>query len=291
MIIIRLKGGMGNQMFQYAFGKNLAKKLGTEMRMDLHSLLDRSKGDFVYRDYDLPIFNVEHNLIMNPNFLRMIYRPKISVVTRMVRNYINRGMNYLKENNFHFDPSLVNHPEDNTIYEGWYQSFRYFEGIENELRKDFTFKNGISSESQNVFQKIKNSNSVCLNVRRTDFLKVDNLNTTSKDYFLKAAKFMAEKIDHPHFFVFSDDIEWCREHIVTGYPTEVIGHEHKGERFGNYMQLMIACKHYIIPNSSFAWWAVWLNEHKYKIVVAPKNWFTDTSLDTSDLVPKEWMRI
>lgn len=291
MIIVRLKGGMGNQMFQYALGLKMADLLQTELQLDLSSLLDRSKGDFVYRDYDLPIFNINDKLVMNPSFLRTIYRPKLSTITKLIRNYIDKGKNYVKEKQFHYDTDLVQNNKDNTIYEGWFQCYRYFEGIEDKVRKEFTFKKPIIPYSQTLLKRISSSNAICLNVRRTDFLKVDTLNTTNLDYFLNAAKYLTNLVDNPHFFIFSDDVEWCRENILLDHPTEIVDHSHKGERFGNYMQLMKACKHFIIPNSSFAWWAVWLNENPNKHVIAPKRWFNDDTIDTKDLIPKDWIRM
>jgi len=102
---------------------------------------------------------------------------------------------------------------------------------------------------------------------------------------------MAELVDNPTFFIFSDDVEWCRKNLNLGYPRHIVDHSHKGYKFTNYMQLMVECKHYIIPNSSYAWWAVWLNKNKNKHVIAPKNWFNDSSIDTTDLVPKNWIRL
>ena len=159
------------------------------------------------------------------------------------------------------------------------------------IRQKFAFKTPVLESSQALLSEIKNVNAVCLNVRRTDFLKVDNLNTTDTSYFVKAANLMSKKVESPHFFIFSDDIEWCKKHIILDAPVKVVGHEHKGEKFGNYMQLMIACKHYIIPNSSFAWWAAWLNEYQDKIVIAPRKWFNDVDIDTSDLSPPNWIRL
>ena len=291
MIIIRLKGGMGNQMFQYALGLKLADQLNTELQLDLSSLLDRSKGDFVYRNYDLPIFQVESKFIANPTLLKTIYKTRSSRISKLVRNQVSRNRNYIKEKHFHFQEKIVMQPIDNTIYEGWFQSPKYFEGIEAKVRQHFTFKNEILPGSQIIFEKIASTNSICLNVRRTDFLKVDNLNITSRDYFLSAAQAIAEKVSDPHFFIFSDDVDWCREHLKLNFPTQLVDHSHKGFKFSNYMQLMKACKHFIIPNSSFAWWAVWLNENPSKIVVAPKNWFNDPSINTQDLVPPQWLRL
>lgn len=291
MITVRLKGGMGNQMFQYAFGRRLAKELDTDLQLDLTSLLDRSKGDFVYRDYDLPIFRVRDKFMHSPRLLRTLYRPRKRFVYKLIDKAVKRGRPHIKEEQFHFEPSFVNTPVANALYEGWFQSYRYFEGVEDELRSDFRFVHPILPESEELLARIVGSNAVCLNVRRTDFLKVDNLNTTNLDYFLRGAQRMAESTDAPHFFIFSDDVAWCRENIILDYPTEVVGHEHKGIKFGNYLQLMIACQHYIIPNSSFAWWATWLNEKPDKLVVAPNNWFADQSIDTSDLVPEDWIRL
>ena len=291
MITVRLKGGMGNQMFQYAFGRRLAKELGEDLQLDLTSLLDRSKGDFVYRDYDLPIFHVRDQFVHTPALLRTLYRPKKRFVYKWLDKAVKRGRTHIKEEHFHFEPTFVNEPVRGALYEGWFQSYRYFEGVEEELRNDFRFIHPILPESAALLARIKACNAVCLNVRRTDFLKVDNLNTTNLDYFLGGAQRIADLTDRPHFFIFSDDVAWCREHIKLDHPTEVVGHEHKGIKFGNYLQLMIACQHYIIPNSSFAWWATWLNENPAKLVVAPKNWFADQNIDTSDLVPADWIRL
>ncbi len=290
MIIIRLKGGMGNQMFQYALGVKLANQLNTELKLDLSSLLDRSKGDFVYRDYDLSIFQVPDNFLNAPGLLKTIYRPKLSIITKTLRQYLDKGRTHIKEKHFHFQAEILSTPQSNAIYEGWFQSYRYFEGMEEVLKKQFTFKNPILPKSQDLHQRIKNTNAICLNVRRTDFLKVDALNTTNLDYFLKSARHMSTLVDQPSFFIFSDDIDWCKENIILDHPVEIVDHQHKGEKFGNYMQLMIACKHYIIPNSSFAWWAVWLNQNPERKVIAPKNWFNDENIDTSDLVPQDWIR-
>lgn len=292
MVIIRLKGGMGNQMFQYAFGRRIAKQLNTELRIDLSLLLDRARGeDHVYRDYDLTIFKVPHRFLVSPTALRLLYKTKSSKICKFTRQYLASGKNYVKEPHFGVVEDLLTQPTDNTIYEGWWQSERYFSDIADEIRQVFSFVHPLLPRSETLMKDIQQSNAICLNVRRTDFLKVDNLNTTNKDYFLRGAKTIAEKVAEPHFFIFSDDVEWCRANLHLDYPTTVVGHEHKGEKFGNYMRLMMACQHFIIPNSSFAWWAVWLNTNKEKMVIAPKNWFNDSAYDTSDLVPDAWMRM
>lgn len=292
MIYVKLKGGMGNQMFQYALGRQLAHQLGIDFSMDLTNLLDRDKGvDFVYRDYDLSIFNVKEQFLFAPGWQRTVYGWKLPKTGKLLRKLARKGKRYVRETDFHFQPGILANAQDNSLYEGWFQSPKYFAGIEDQLREDFRFQDAIIPESKELEQRILSTNSVCLNVRRTDFLKVDTLNATNLDYFLRGAAYMAERVDNPHFFIFSDDVEWCRENILLDHPVEVVNHSHKGRRFGNYLQLMSLCKHFIIPNSSFAWWAAWMNTDPGKMVVAPKMWFTDVEIDTSDLVPEKWVRM
>ena len=129
---------------------------------------------------------------------------------------------------------------------------------------------------------------MCLNVRRTDFLKSDVLNATDRNWFFAAADKMAAGLTAPKIFIFSDDPQWCRDHLDLPYAHRVVGHEHRGQRFGNYMQLMTRCRHFVIPNSSFAWWATWLADYENKRVIAPRNWFAAGDYDTRDVLPAGW---
>lgn len=292
MIYVRLKGGMGNQLFQYALARQLTWQLKTDCRFDLTNLLNRHKGpDFVYRDYDLDIFHVQAEFMLPPSVLRQVYKLKHNRVSLLMDRVAKRGKKLVKEAAFHYQPQILADATDETLYEGWFQSPLYFVDVEDQLRQEIRFRDGIIPASQELYQRIMDSNAVCLNVRRTDFLQVDTLNATTLDYFLKAGAYVGERVENPHFFIFSDDVEWCRENIVLPYPMEIVDHQHKGRKFGNYLQLMASCDHFIIPNSSFAWWAVWLRNNPAGVVVAPKNWFTDLAIDTSDLIPKNWVRL
>lgn len=292
MITIRLKGGMGNQMFQYAFARGLAAKLDTDLKVDCSLLLDRGLGkDFVYRKYDLTIFDLNADFNISPLLLEKVYKLRFSKVGKLVRSFVEKGTPVQKERYFHVDQKLIDKPIDNVIYDGWWQSEQYFKEVSEEIRKSFSFRAPILPESKDLFDRINNTNSICLNVRRTDFLTNATLNATNLEYFLKAAKNMSEMVDSPHFFIFSDDTEWCKKHLILDHPTEVVKHNHKGFKFGNYLQLMKSCKNFIIPNSSFAWWAVWLSEHRGKHVIAPKNWFNEGDYNTKDLVPDSWIRL
>lgn len=289
MVLIKLKGGLGNQMFQYAFGMQVAQTLDTELKLDCTSLLNRNKGDFVYRDFDLSIFNITAKHQVNHNLLKFASDLKISRLTKWIGSRVGSNLTLLKEPHFHVYEPYIEEPQDHAVYEGWFQSHRYYVAVEEQLRQEFSFRDPVIAHSRSLLQDIGSTNAICLNVRRTDFLKVDALNTTNLDYFLSGAAKMTELVDNPHFYIFSDDVAWCREHIRLDHPITIVDHSHKGHKFGNYLQLMSKCKHFIIPNSSFAYWAVWLSNQKNQHVIAPKRWFADEQYDTSDLQRKEWI--
>lgn len=292
MVIVRLKGGMGNQMFQYALGVQLAARLKAKLKLEVGSLLYRNKGqDFVYRDYDLRVFKVKDDFLVRPEILRPIMNLRVKPLSQLVRKGTTRKYEVVKEAHFHYDPAILSSPKEELIYDGWFQSPKYFAGVERQIREDFNYRLPLLPNSGELLKRIEASNSICLNVRRGDFLTTAVLNATNQAYFLRAADYLGREISEPRFFVFSDDVAWCRENIILDYPTEFVGHEHGGWKFGNYHRLMRSCRHFIIPNSTFAWWAAWLNTGKDKIVVAPENWFVGDEYDASDLVPEEWVRL
>ncbi|WP_235299315.1 alpha-1,2-fucosyltransferase [Portibacter marinus] len=292
MIKVRLKGGLGNQMFQYAFGQAMAKKLSTDVKYDLSSLLNRRKQKgFVYRNYDLDVFRLEPQFDINRNIISSLHGIKNARISGLIMKYVQWQNTFFKERFFHFDQELYENPRDEVLYDGWWQSHRYFDAIEDDLRADFTFREKVIDHSTKLYHDIIDSNSICLNVRRTDFLKNEVLNATDLSYFKKGVKFMQENVDSPSFFIFSDDINWCRENFGFLDKNTIVDHSHKGKKFENYLNLMKSCKHFIIPNSSFAYWAAYLSNYSNKIVVAPKKWFTDDSIITDDLVHKDWIRL
>jgi hypothetical protein len=113
----------------------------------------------------------------------------------------------------------------------------------------------------------------------------------SREYYLQALSFVTPVFPKPTLFVFSDDIEWCRRNLNLGFHTVFVDHSYAGPKFSHYFELMRACRAFVIPNSSFAWWAAWLNRDQNKIVVAPKAWFMEPSRDTRDLTPETWIRV
>jgi len=213
MIYVRFKGGMGNQMFQYAFGLQMTRQLGAEITFDPTNLLYRNNPpDFVYRNYDLDVFRPTKTTFMAPpQVLALFYNLRIKKLSQIVSWALTRNVPVIKEPNFHFSPEVLAEARQDVIYDGWWQSPKYFPDVEDQLRLDFRFGREIISESLELLTRIENSNAICLNVRRTDFLKVDTLNTTNKEYFLRGADYLGNQLSEPRFFVFSDDVAWCRE--------------------------------------------------------------------------------
>lgn len=278
MIISKLMGGLGNQMFQYAVARNLSLKHNVELKIDLSFLNNRNMGsNFVYRDYDLNLFNIK------PDF-------EIDFSKRIVHS---------NQPHFHYSKSYIDSISNlllegnSVLLDGYWQSPFFFSEFEEEIRKDFEFINKVENETgeiKEMLNLIESTNSVMLNVRRTDYLNTSFHGVMGMDYLNKAKDIIEQKVENPHYFIFSDDVNWCKENINFENMT-LVDHRYKGEKFGYYLQLMSKCKHFIIPNSTFAWWAAWLNTIDSKVVVAPKQWFTDNNINTSDLISKNWIRI
>ena len=270
-------GGMGNQMFQYALGRNLSLKHNVPLKFDLSFLKNRNMGSFVYRDYDLDLFNVVSDFNINTE-------SQIFVASEPHFHYsfdLVKSIDRLLNNNV------------SILLDGYWQSPLYFSDFENQIKQDFIFIDKIEDSSEYIkemLNKINYTNSILVNIRRTDYLNTSFHGVMKMDYINNAKSVIESKVENPHYFIFSDDIDWCKENIKFENMT-IVDHSYKGDRFGYYLQLMLNCKHFIIPNSTFAWWAAWLNNSPDKIVITPKQWFTDNNINTNDIIPSDWIRI
>jgi hypothetical protein len=295
MIITRLAGGMGNQMFEYALGRALSLKYGVPLLLDVEWLLDRTprpaRQHFVFRDYDLHIFNIEARLARRdeiPFRHRLHFRGTLKLALDRYRRRI--GFPGLEKSFTAFDPSVLELGPD-AYLEGYWQSPKYFAGYEDVIRKDFTLVNGLSERGAALQREIASTGAVCVNVRRGDFVVNPFHGLMGTEYFDQGIEHLRRATDAEKIYVFSDDVQWCEENLRFPLPTTFVGHEYKGEKFGEYLALMTACRHFVIPNSSFGFWAAWLSPHEEKTVIAPKQWFSDPSIDTRDLIPESWARM
>lgn len=296
MIIVRLEGGLGNQMFQYAFGKAVTARHNTILKLDTGFLLDRSLKNTVFRDYDLSIYNLNIEIADRNDITRVLSSiPEYNIIERMQHKFLKEQIPYYRKSEFYeqeyysYDPNVFKSQID-VYFFGYWQNQNYFKGIEKKLRIDFSFKNSLSEKENLLLHEIKSSNSVAINVRRTDYISDKETNefmgVINENYYTDAIKLVRQKITNPKFYIFSDDISWCRKEFSSLENHFIVDHTYAGNKFGSYLQLMSSCKNFVIPNSTFAWWAVWLSPLKDKVVVQPKRWVNDPKKNTNGLVFK-----
>ena len=279
MVRVKLWGGLGNQMFQYALGRSLALKNRTYLQLDLSEYQDKNEAaDYISRNFELDLFNVNYITESKENF----------IVTKIL-NYTS-PVKYVQENGYVYDPSVLEKKGRLYLY-GYWQCENYFKSIEDTIREDFTFKKQPNAANTQYLNQIAKVNAVSIHFRRGDYVTVQtavNFNgICTVDYYKNAIAQIKSKVENPHFFVFSDDLSWVKENIDFKDPhTYVDGNS--GEYSYEDMRLMAACKHNIIANSTFSWWGAWLNHNKDKVVVAPQNWF---KTEKTDIIPDNWIKI
>lgn len=295
MITVRLKGGLGNQMFQYAFGRAVAARNGDELALDLTYLLDRRpRSDIVFREYDLGLFPIRARLTRLSRAAQRAPLPYAwlgaSEAWQRARSAAGVGR-YLRESP---GMRLGDVPRRGDLFlDGYWQGERFFASVADEIRATFLGRRQREVASPELRGDIERSASVCVNVRRTDYVHLAGSARThgfvGKEYYDRAMRLVEERVRESRVFVFSDDMDWCRENLSFPHPTTFVGHEHAGARFGRYLELMAACRHFVIPNSSFGWWAAWLSPHADKTIVAPARWYA-TPEPLPDPVPDGWLR-
>lgn len=290
MKIIYIFDGLGNQMFQYAFYKKMKK-----IYKNVYGNLDTFKRDMkIHNGYELDrVFGVEieEKKVIFDSFFSMVRLKKRTIFHRIIQKFL-RELNllvYLEKWNENIEQKI--NKKRIVFYTGWWQSERFFKDISDELRKDFSFPEFRDKKNLEISEKIKNSNSISIHIRRGDYLSDKGLGgLASLEYYQRAIKYIKSKVENPYFFIFSNDIEWCKENLNLENSFYI--NWNKGEESYRDMQLMSLCKHNIIPNSTFSWWGAWLNNNPEKIVIAPEKWFNDcTNLDYSNIVPETWIKI
>lgn len=293
MKIIRIMGGIGNQMFQYAFGRALDDEVlfdVTWFERKIKKALD------IKRVYGLGFFNCDVPVASEEQIAACLDGGSlknhrfIEDFKRIFGQKYKRRFNKITElSETPFDPSLLKIKGD-VYYMGCFQSEKYFANIRNEILKDFSLKEKMSDENQEMLDKIKSTNAVSLHIRRGDYVHLQETHgLCGLDYYKKAIDFIASHSENPHFFLFSDDIAWVVENLKIEHPFTIVD-INDGDTGHFDLELMKNCKHNIIANSSFSWWGAWLNENPDKIVVAPKQWFIKKKMNSEDIVPENWIR-
>jgi hypothetical protein len=281
---VQLKGGLGNQLFQYAAGRRLSLTLGVPLKLDI-SFYQRHKQ----RVYELDEFCIEAGIATawevarwrGHRFLARIASP-LGLLPRLVM-----------ERRFEFDPAIL-HLQDGRYLEGYWQSYRNFADVAPQIRRELTVRIPPSDADRTLLDGMARCDSVCLHVRRGDYasnpIARQYHGLCTPEYYRIAIEGLAARLRAPELFVFSDDMPWVKQHLRFELPTTYVEH-HGVDSAPLELRLMAGCRHFVIANSSLSWWAAWLSANENPIVYAPRRWFADPTINTADLTPPAWHRI
>jgi len=287
MILINIMGGLGNQMSQYAIARKLSLLLGVDFKLDLITS-KYFKKDFVHT-YQLNNFNIVENAAKPAEINKFIKKGKVfykifnqikrSMGLKTDKNIIYSKKYYLEPTPHMFREEVLNLP-DGTYLSGYFASFKYIEDIRDVILEDFSLKKPLSEKGQDALSQIRNSNSVSIHFRRGDFLtnpliKNHALTINSDEYYQKAIDYAIKNIENPHFYIFSDEIDYLKENLKLDCPVTYMDFNPPQNGFED-MYLMSQCKCNILAGiSSFSYWASYLNNHSDKIVIVPESCSND----------------
>lgn len=282
---VRISGGLGNQLFQYAAGRSLAARTGARLQLDT-SFYDRGR----HRSFALDRFPIDADIAASS-----VHSGSVLLRTlRGLRTALNRlparsAVSY-REPHFHFDPRF----EDLTppvVLDGYFQSWRYFAACEGTIRDELQVPIPEDPESQRLAERVRIPHSIGLHIRRGDYVTNPR---AAKVYAQCSVSYYREAIqrlpgDGP-VLVLSDDLDWAKANLradrILLFPESADDRSPFAD-----LWLLTQCHHQVIANSSFSWWGAWLANRDGSRKVAPRQWFRDSDTDDSDLVPPEWLRI
>ncbi|WP_300156630.1 alpha-1,2-fucosyltransferase [Solidesulfovibrio sp.] len=273
-ICLKLQGGLGNQMFQYAAAKNISLLTNTPLVLDISSFSD----DPLSRKYRLSIFKIGEKIEKKPGIENDFkYR-------------------YNDDTSINFDAKFFN-TRKNTYLSGYFQNEQYFSRISETIKNIFSFSSEVHKDFKKLHSLILNSESVCILFRRCDYTAIPKYKsfheTCNADYYYTAIKKILQCIPHPIFFCFSDDPQWVEDNINIRHPMHIIDWKNLSPEDADYTQLYLisCCKHHILANSSFAWWGAWLSPHTKQQIYVPSLWYRQPEYQHINPSLKTWNKI
>ena len=289
MVITLITSGLGNQMFQYAAGRALAARLGTTLKLDISYY---ANNPHTRRYYDLERYCLS-STIAKPwevQLLQRLARPRIAKLTQPLRL-----LGLPLQSTVLLDPVQGYQAECESVkghayLSGMWQSEKYFAAYADVIRRDFAYRQEPDAANRAAIEEIHATESVCLHVRRGDKVHIPEVGACDLSYYEKAIAVVMERVAHPHFFIFSDDAAWTREHVTTPAPSTYITHN-TGRNDAEDMRLMSHCKHFVIANSTFSWWGAWLATNPSKLVISPSSYFADPNISMLDRIPEAWVQL
>jgi len=296
MIKLILKGGLGNQMFQYAFAKSVAIETNQELVLDTSFLDNRIPiKDFTVRHFELDLFNIPEKKIKTFKIdllQKYLSYPLALFLNKFNKSYLLEGLDFYK-----FDEDLYNKAItiSNPVIEGYFNNYNYFNKYEKEIKEVFNTDKLYDSNFDEIEQQIKNTNSVSINIRRgdyTNFKHKDVFVFLDENYYKQAIDIIREKVENPHFYIFSidfpanDDSYFINNLGLARSEITLLDKSYTGERFKTYLRLISLCKHNIMANSTFSFWGGYLNKNNAKVVISPKRWVNRLS---NFNIPISWL--
>lgn len=279
MVIINLTGQLGNQMFQYALGRKF-QSLNRTVKYYAGYFADHPNHYFGLCRFPINIPLVDEQTVLS------MTDDRHRLIDRIRRKLIGKRAHIISRVGFDshvYDPSILDTRD--AFIDGYWQTEKYFSDIRHILLADFSFPKSENSRNQLVVNEIKNNVSISIHVRRGDYL--GGFPVMSQEYYKSAMQYFKNKYRNPVFYVFSNDMEWCKQNIV-GDDVKYIDWN-TGEDSIFDMWLMTQCKHSIIANSSFSWWGAWLNQNDGQEVISPKIWFDNKP--TPDIWCQDWIKM
>lgn len=277
MIFVDIRGGLGNQLFQYAAAKSLATDMNSDFLMNLsdYDSEDAKKVDHV--EFKLNHFNIDFKKQIPPS---------------EIKNYPNVTTIVEPLSSDNFAPYIDFTKYSGNIYlRGYWQDERYFKHNEKIIKQDLQVITPPNKKNQKMLDEMSECNSICISFRRGEYLDsyfIAQFGICTEEYYKNAINLITKKIENPTFFIFSDDVEWIEDNVKLNYPTIPVTFNGVGDEHEE-LRLMANCNHFILANSSFSWWGAWLSENKDKQIIAPKPWFN--SYTKESILCANWIQL
>ena len=288
-----IQGGLGNQMFQYAIARALSEHYQMPFALN-RQWFDVLQEGTTPREFQLGLLNIQSIDIADSPF-----PSKPNKVNKALQKILtNRPLVIYQQNAFEFDNSLFNlrgiAHRDLYLF-GYWQAYPYIERVQKILQKEFKTKDPLLEFYQPYLQRIASSESVMVHIRRGDYVHSKSAaqfhGALPIDYYHQSMHELRRINPDAHFFVFSDDLQWAKESLQSDFDKTFVEHASSPDAAAHELQLMTACKHHIIANSSLSWWGAWLKQASGGLVYAPNHWVNDKQLNLSNLLPPAWKKV
>jgi Glycosyl transferase family 11 len=293
MIVSSIMGGLGNQLFCYAAGYAVSRRRQVPFKLDITHYLENAE-----RSFDLDKFNISAEIATPGDLARCARysRDKLGnkVLAKLAfwRSY--GQTRHFRQRGFAYDEEVLK-LGDFAYMQGHFQSEKFFSDVAADIRKEFTLKDPLPPDNQEIARKIQNCESVCLHVRRTDYVNdpryKDMVAACEIGYYSNAFARLRSIVGATFkLFVFSDEPDWCRQNLRLDGEMEFVSLNGPDKPWLD-LYLMSCCRHHIIANSTFSWWGAWLARPDGQIVIAPQRWLVSKTMDYRDVVPERWIKM